>query len=210
MLFNSINFALFFSLVFLLYWLMLKKSVKLQNLLLLASSYFFYACWDWRFLFLLLFFTFVGYICGLRISTSPTQRRKKLWLIISLVTSLSILCFFKYYNFFVHSFQDFLSLFGMHSHIHTLQIILPVGISFYAFHVLSYLLDIYSGKRVVTSNWIDYSLFVGFFPLLIAGPIERTTHLLPQIESPRTFNYVKMTDGMRQILWGVIQENGGS
>lgn len=206
MFFNSINFALFFSLVFLLYWLMLKKSVKLQNLLLLASSYFFYACWDWRFLFLLLFSTFVGYICGLKISTSTTQRGKKRWLILSLLVSISTLCFFKYYNFFVYSFQDLLSLFGMHSHLSTLQIILPVGISFYTFHGLSYVLDIYNGKRILTSSWINYSLFVGFFPLLIAGPIERATHLLPQIESSRTFNYAKITDGLRQILWGLFKK----
>lgn len=206
MLFNSINFAIFFPVVFLIYWLVLKKNKKIQNVFLLVASYFFYGCWDWRFLFLLAISTILCYYGGLKISTSITKKTRKTWMIIAVAANVGFLGFFKYFNFFIEEFQNFLQLFGMSSSVHTLSIILPVGISFYTFHGLSYVLDIYNEKIRPTRNWVDYSLFVSFFPLLVAGPIERATHLLPQIEQPREFRYAKMVDGLKQILWGLFKK----
>jgi alginate O-acetyltransferase complex protein AlgI len=182
MLFNSINFALFLPIVFILYWYLANKGLKYQNLLLLASSYFFYSCWDWRFLFLLAFSTFLDYFIGLKMSVIEKQKNKKIWLWISIVINLGFLGVFKYYDFFVTSFTEVLTDFGVNINPWTLNLILPVGISFYTFHGLSYVIDVYHDKIKAETNLIDYSLFVGFFPLLVAGPIERATHLLPQIK----------------------------
>lgn len=206
MLFNSLSFTIFFPIVFFIYWYILKNNLKGQNIFLLIASYFFYGCWDWRFLFLLAISTFLCYYGGLKIQDATTRSGRKIWMIISVVVNISFLGFFKYFNFFIDSFQDFLQLFGLTPHLHTLQIILPVGISFYTFHGLSYVLDIYNEKIKPTRNWVDYSLFVSFFPLLVAGPIERATHLLPQIEKARTFTYQKAADGLRQILWGLFKK----
>ncbi|NDV69756.1 MBOAT family protein [Dysgonomonas sp. 25] len=206
MLFNSINFAIFFPIVFFIYWLVLKNNKKAQNVFLLVASYFFYGCWDWRFLFLLAISTILCYYGGLRVSTATTKSGRKTWMFIAVIVNICFLGFFKYFNFFIHEFQEFLQLFGLSSSIHTLSIILPVGISFYTFHGLSYVLDIYNDRIKPTRNWVDYSLFVSFFPLLVAGPIERATHLLPQIEQERTFRYAKMVDGLKQILWGLFKK----
>lgn len=206
MLFNSVGFAIFFVFVFFLYWFVFNKSLKWQNIFLAVCSYFFYGCWDWRFMFLLGFSTFLDYFSGLKIFESGTASKKKFWLILSVGLNLGFLGFFKYYNFFIESFAELLSSVGFTPHMATLNIILPVGISFYTFHGLSYVFDIYFGKIKPTRNWIDYSLFVSFFPLLVAGPIERATHLLPQVEKPRTFNYTKAVDGLRQVLWGLFKK----
>jgi len=206
MLFNSLQFLPFFVIVFFLYWFVFNKSLRKQNLLLLASSYFFYGCWDWRFLFLLVFSTFLDYFSGLMIFRAETQGKRKTWLLISVLTNLGFLGFFKYYNFFAHSMADFLYLFGLKTNPFSLSIILPVGISFYTFHGLSYVFDVYNRKIEPTRNWVDYSVFVSFFPLLVAGPIERATHLLPQIEQPRHFDGRKAVDGLRQILWGFFKK----
>lgn len=206
MLFNSLQFLLFFIVVFFLYWFVFNKSLRKQNLLLLVSSYFFYGCWDWRFLFLLIFSTFLDYFSGLMIDRSETQAARRTWLLISVLTNLGFLGFFKYYNFFAHSMADFLQLFGFKANLYSLSIILPVGISFYTFHGLSYVFDIYNRKIKPTTNWVDYSVFVSFFPLLVAGPIERATHLLPQIEKPRYFDTSKAIDGLRQTLWGLFKK----
>lgn len=206
MLFNSINFAIFYPIVFLIYWLTLKNKLKAQNIFLLLTSCFFYACWDWRFLFLLLFSTALCYFGGLKIDGAISKHKRKIWLVISVVINIGFLAFFKYFNFFIESFQEFLLLFGLKPHIHTLQIILPVGISFYTFHGLSYVIDIYYDKIKPTRNWVNYSLFVSFFPLLVAGPIERATHLLPQLEKVRVFDYKKVVDGLKQILWGLFKK----
>lgn len=206
MLFNSTSFALFLSVVFILYWLLNKKKLIYQNNLLLIASYFFYGCWDWRFVFLLAFSTFLDYFSGLKIHHAHTELKRKTWLIFSVVVNLSFLGFFKYYNFFVESFALFIQSFGFTPHISTLNIILPVGISFYTFHGLSYVFDIYNRKISPTTNLVNYSLFVSFFPLLVAGPIERATHLLPQIERHRTFSYARCVDGLRQILWGLFKK----
>lgn len=206
MFFNSIEYALFLPIVFILYWFVFKKSYKIQNILLVASSYFFYACWDWRFMFLLAFSTILDYVSGLQIAKVNSKAAKKIWLILSVGINLGFLGVFKYYNFFVESFAELLTMIGFTPHFSTLNIILPVGISFYTFHGLSYVFDIYNGKIKPCHNWINYSLFVSFFPLLVAGPIERATHLLPQVEKPRIFNYTKSIDGLRQILWGLFKK----
>ncbi|REG99090.1 MBOAT family O-acyltransferase [Flavobacterium aquicola] len=206
MLFNSLNFAIFLPIVFLLYWFVTNKSLKFQNLLLLASSYFFYACWDWRFLFLLIFSTLLDYFTGIKMSESKDQRTKNFWFWLSISINLGFLGVFKYYNFFIQSFADAVSNFGFHVNPWTLNVILPIGISFYTFHGLSYVIDIYKDRIKAEKNIIDYSLFVSFFPLLVAGPIERATHLLPQIQKKRTFDYTKAVDGLRQILWGLFKK----
>ncbi|HLV23529.1 MAG TPA: MBOAT family O-acyltransferase [Moheibacter sp.] len=206
MLFNSFSFAIFFPIVFLVYWALGRKSYKWQNLFLLAASYFFYGCWDWRFVFLLAFSTALDYYSGLKIYDSQNKAARKTWLILSVGLNLGFLGFFKYYNFFIDSFADLLRNFGFEPHYSTLNIILPVGISFYTFHGLSYVFDIYNNRIKPTRNIVDYTLFVSFFPLLVAGPIERATHLLPQIEKARKFNYQNLVDGLRQILWGLFKK----
>ncbi|MEN2401417.1 MBOAT family O-acyltransferase [Flavobacterium sp. MC2016-06] len=206
MLFNSLNFAIFLPIVFILYWFVTNKSLKFQNILLLASSYFFYACWDWRFLFLLIFSTVLDYFSGIKIAESKNQTTKNFWFWLSISVNLGFLGIFKYYNFFIQSFTDTVSNFGLHINPFTLNLILPIGISFYTFHGLSYVIDIYKGRITAEKNIVDYSVFVSFFPLLVAGPIERATHLLPQIQKKRIFDYDKAVDGLRQILWGLFKK----
>ncbi len=206
MLFNSITYILFFPIVFILYWFFFNKSYKKQNVLLLIASYYFYACWDWRFVFLLAFSTVLDYVSGIMITNTELKHKRKFWLILSVCINLGFLGIFKYYNFFVDSFASLLQQIGLQPHFTTLKIILPVGISFYTFHGLSYVFDIYNRKITPAGNWIDYALFVSFFPLLVAGPIERATHLLPQVQNVRTFEYSKAIDGLRQILWGFFKK----
>lgn len=206
MLFNSVNFAFFFTIVFIVYWFMFKSDLKKQNVFLFAASYFFYACWDCRFLFLLAFSTFLDYYSGLKIYRSESKKQRKIWLVISLIVNLGLLGFFKYFNFFVESFADVEKSIGLTPHYSSLNIILPVGISFYTFHGLSYVFDIYYKRIQPTTNWINYTLFVSFFPLLVAGPIERATHLLPQVEKVRVFDYKTAVDGLRQVLWGLFKK----
>lgn len=206
MLFNSIEFALFLPLVFLLYWFATKGNMKLQNILLLVSSYFFYACWDYRFLFLLVFSTLLDYFTGLKMHDAQSDGMKKFWFWLSVSINLGFLAVFKYFNFFAESLASALSLVGFKADFWTLQVILPVGISFYTFHGLSYVIDIYKNRINPERNFVDYSVFVSFFPLLVAGPIERATHLLPQIQRKREFNYHNAVDGLRQILWGLFKK----
>ena len=203
--FNSTDFALFFVAFFFLYWNVTKNNLKAQNLLILISSYVFYAWWDYRFLFLLIFSTLLDYITGLKIHQSSSKVRT-FWLVISVAVNLGFLGLFKYYNFFIESFATVLSSVGFQPNIWTLNVILPVGISFYTFHGLSYVFDIYNKKIEPTKNFIDYAVFVSFFPLLVAGPIERATHLLPQVKAKRVFDYKKSIDGLRQILWGLFKK----
>ena len=195
MLFNSIDFAIFLPIVFLLYWFV-TKNLKSQNILLLVASYFFYACWDWRFLFLLIFSTLLDYFTGLKMADAKTKSSKKFWFWLSISVNLGFLGLFKYYNFFAESFASAIANFGLHTNPWTLKVILPVGISFYTFHGLSYVIDIYKNRIKPERNFIDYSVFVSFFPLLVAGPIERATHLLPQIQRKRQFDYVKAVELM--------------
>jgi alginate O-acetyltransferase complex protein AlgI len=206
MLFNTLNYALFLPIIFILYWFVLNRNYRIQNILLLISSYFFYACWDWRFLFLLIFSTLLDYFTGLKMSNSTSLNKKKYWFWLSVLVNLGFLGFFKYYNFFANSFATLFSHFGIILSPWTLNVILPVGISFYTFHGLSYVIDIYKDRIKAERNFIDYSVFVSFFPLLVAGPIERATHLLPQIQQKRKFEYPRAIDGLKQILWGLFKK----
>jgi alginate O-acetyltransferase complex protein AlgI len=206
MLFNTIDFAIFLPIVYILYWLLSKKQLRFQNLLLLVASYFFYACWDYRFLALLIFSTLLDYYTGIKIHEAQNKAKKKIWLSISVCVNLGFLGVFKYYNFFAESFAAGLSHFGMEPNLRSLNVILPVGISFYTFHGLSYVFDIYNARIKPVRDFIEYSVFVSFFPLLVAGPIERATHLLPQIQKKREFDYAKTVDGLRQILWGLFKK----
>lgn len=206
MLFNSLDFALFLPVVFLLYWFVFRRNHKWQNVLLLVASYFFYACWDYRFLFLLMFSTLLDYFTGIRMAEAKDRQWKRFWFWLSISVNLGFLGVFKYYNFFAESFAEAVSHIGWHVSPWTLNIILPVGISFYTFHGLSYVIDIYKDRIPPEKNFIDYGVFVSFFPLLVAGPIERATHLLPQIQRDRTFNYTQAVNGMRQILWGLFKK----
>ncbi len=206
MIFNSINFAIFLPIVFVLYWILGKKNIKYQNILLLISSFFFYACWDFRFLFLLFFSISLDYYTGIKMYNAQNIYWKKIWLWLSIGINLGFLGLFKYYNFFADSFAEGLALLGFNVQFSSLNIILPVGISFYTFHGLSYVIDIYKNKIKPERNFIEYAVFVSFFPLLVAGPIERATHLLPQIQKKRIFDYTKAVDGLRQILWGLFKK----
>ena len=204
MLFNSTEFLIFLPIVFILYWIVFRKSLAAQNVLILLASYLFYAWWDWRFLFLLLLSTFIDYGFGLLIYKS--EKKKKLFLWLSIINNLGILAFFKYYNFFAQSTKDLFSQIGFEAHPYFLNIVLPVGISFYTFHGMSYVFDIYRGKVIPTKNYIDYSVFVSFFPLLVAGPIERATHLLPQVQRVRSFSTPQFKDGIKLIVWGFFKK----
>ena len=206
MLFNSASFLIFLPVVFVLYWFVCSRNVRSQNLLLLASSYVFYGWWDWRFLFLLIFSTGLDYFTGLKIQDAKDPRWKRIWLWISVSANLGFLGFFKYFNFFVDSAIRLLETLGMQANPWSLKILLPVGISFYTFHGLSYVIDIYYGRITPTRNRTDYSLFVSYFPLLVAGPIERATHLLPQLEKRRTFDDKLAIDGLRLALWGFFKK----
>lgn len=206
MLFNSIQYLLFLPVVFAVYWMVNKKSLQLQNSLLLLASYYFYACWDWRFLFLLMFSTGLDYYTGLKMYDAPNARMKKFWFWLSIIVNVGFLGVFKYYNFFAESLKDSLSAVGIHADFWTLQVILPVGISFYTFHGLSYVIDIYKNRIEPERNIVDYSLFVSYFPLLVAGPIERATHLLPQIKRQRNFNYSQAIQGVKQIIFGLFKK----
>ena len=206
MLFNSLDFAIFLPIVFLLYWFVVQKNLKLQNALIVVASYVFYGWWDWRFLSLIIFSTVVDYLIGQKLRTEEKQSKRKVLLWTSIIVNLGFLGFFKYYNFFLENFVDVFSLFGMQINANSLNIILPIGISFYTFQTLSYTIDVYKKKLEPTKDFMAFSAFVCFFPQLVAGPIERATNLLPQFYKKRTFEYHKAVDGMRQILWGLFKK----
>lgn len=206
MLFNSIDFAFFLPIVFVLYWFVFNKNLKLQNLLIVVSSYVFYGWWDWRFLSLILFSTLVDYSVGLGLLKEKNQRRRKLLLFSSVIVNLGFLGFFKYYNFFLENFTAAFSFFGSDIRADSLNIILPVGISFYTFQTLSYTIDVYKRRLEPSKDFVAFSAFVSFFPQLVAGPIERAVHLLPQFYVKRSFDKTKAVDGLRQILWGLFKK----
>jgi len=206
MLFNSLDFAVFLPIVFLLYWAVVDKDIKKQNILLVIASYTFYGWWDWRFLSLIFFSTLVDYTIGVQLKKEERHsvRRRLLW--ISILVNLGFLGFFKYYNFFLDNFIEAFSFFGTTINARSLAIILPVGISFYTFQTLSYTIDVYKKKLEPTRDFIAFAAFVSFFPQLVAGPIERATHLLPQFFIKRKFDYANAVDGLRQILWGLFKK----
>jgi alginate O-acetyltransferase complex protein AlgI len=206
MFFNSLAFAIFLPIVFLLYWFVFNKTKSAQNALLIVASYYFYSCWDWRFLFLLVFSTFLDYYTGIRIEKSNNDKGRKFWFWLSIGVNLGFLGIFKYYNFFSASFAQMLTSVGFKASPILLDVILPVGISFYTFHGLSYVIDIYYKRIKAEYNFVDYSLFVSYFPLLVAGPIERATHLLPQVKIKREFNLAQAKEGVCQIIWGLVKK----
>ncbi len=204
--FNSIDFAIFLPIVFILYWFITTKNLKIQNLLIVAASYVFYGWWDWRFLSLILFSTIVDYTVGLELLKKRDQAKRRILLCTSILVNLGLLGFFKYYNFFLDNFVTAFSFWGTEIRANSLNIILPVGISFYTFQTLSYTIDVYKRKLDPTKNFIAFSAFVSFFPQLVAGPIERATNLLPQFYAKRIFDYNKVIDGLKQILWGLFKK----
>ena len=206
MFFNSLSFAVFLPIVFVLYWFVFNKSKASQNAVLIVASYYFYSCWDWRFLFLLVFSTFLDYYTGLRIEKGKTDLGRKFWFWLSIGVNLGFLGVFKYYNFFASSLSEALNGIGLSTSPLLLNVVLPVGISFYTFHGLSYVIDIYLKRIKAETNFVDYSLFVSYFPLLVAGPIERATHLLPQVKVKRHFDFEKAKEGVYQFLWGLVKK----
>ena len=215
MLFNSIEFLFFLPIVFLLYWFVF-RSYRWQNLLIVLASYVFYGWWDWRFLLLIALTSFCSFLSGVGLERYEGNRsRQKLVSAANIILNLSILGVFKYYNFFVESFSFLFSTMGLQLDWVTLNIVLPVGISFYTFQALSYTIDVYQHKLRATHDVVAFFAYISFFPQLVAGPIERATHLLPQFQSKRSFEYDKAVDGCRQMLWGffkkmVIADNCGS
>lgn len=206
MFFNSLAFAIFLPIVFFLHWFVFNKTKTSQNTLLIIASYYFYSCWDWRFLFLLVFSTFLDYYTGIRIEKSVGEKGRKFWFWFSIVINLGFLGIFKYYNFFSVSFAEMLTSVGFKASPILLDVILPVGISFYTFHGLSYVIDIYFKRIKAEYNFVDYSLFVSYFPLLVAGPIERATHLLPEVKVKREFDFEKAKEGVYQVIWGLVKK----
>lgn len=206
MLFNSIDFAVFFPIVFICYWFVTSRNLKLQNGLLIVSSFVFYGWWDWRFLFLLLFSSLVDFFVGIALGNEVRAKNRKYLLCISIFLNLGLLGFFKYCNFFIANFNAAISFFGRPLDLKTLNIILPVGISFYTFQSLSYGISVYRKKLEPTKDIVSFLAFVSFFPQLVAGPIERASNFLPQFYKKRTFDYTKAVDGMRLILWGFFKK----
>lgn len=206
MLFNSIDFIIFLPIVFTLYWFITNKNLKLQNFLIVIASYTFYGWWDWRFLSLIILSTLIDYSIGVLLLKEERVLKRKILLWTSIAVNLSFLGFFKYYNFFLDNFISAFSFFGMEINANSLNIILPVGISFYTFQTLSYTIDVYKRKLEPTKDIVAFAAFVSFFPQLVAGPIERAKNLLPQFYKKREFDYSKAVDGGRQILWGLFKK----
>ncbi len=216
MLFNSIEFAFFLPIVFLLYWYLFstnsldervgKNKLRTQNFLIVLVSYVFYGYWDFRFLFLIFISSLVDHSLGLKLDKIEKTKQRKLLLGLSVFTNLGILAYFKYCNFFIDNFSQMIESLGFQVNTWSLQIILPVGISFYTFQTLSYTIDVYRKKLKPTNDIIAFFAFVSFFPQLVAGPIERASHLLPQFYTARKFNYRLAADGARQALWGLFKK----
>nr|WP_289039741.1 MBOAT family O-acyltransferase [uncultured Zobellia sp.] len=208
MLFNSLDFLIFLPVVFVLYWFVFKKSLKIQNLLVIVASYVFYGWWDWRFLILIFLSTVLDFFVGQQIFKYQDNKQKaKYWLWVSVAFNLGLLGFFKYFNFFVDSFIESVNALGYSiKSVWTLRIILPVGISFYTFQTMSYSFDIYYKKLKPTTNFVSFAAFVAFFPQLVAGPIERASNLLNQINTRRVFSYEQATSGLKLILWGFFKK----
>jgi D-alanyl-lipoteichoic acid acyltransferase DltB (MBOAT superfamily) len=205
MLFNSLDFAIFFPIVFILYWL-LSKHLTIRNALILVSSYVFYGWWDWRFLFLIIISSFVDFFIGKQLYKTENQRKRKQLLLVSLFVNLGFLVYFKYTNFFIDTFADSFRLLGKELEISTLNIILPVGISFYTFQTLSYTIDIYRKQLKPSKDWLSFFAFVAFFPQLVAGPIERASHLLPQFYKTYKFNYNQVKSGLLLMAFGLFKK----
>ena len=206
MLFNSIEFLLFLPIVFLLYWFVFTTR-RLQNLLVVIASYVFYGWWDWRFLILIAITSMCSFMSGISLSYFDKNGTIRSFVNVSnIILNLGFLSVFKYFNFFVDNFVALFDEFGYHIDYVTVEIILPVGISFYTFQALSYSIDVYRRKIVPTYDVIEFFAFISFFPQLVAGPIERAVNLLPQFQKERTFDYANAVDGLRQMIWGFFKK----
>ena len=206
MLFNSIAFVVFLPIVFSVYWYLDRFSLKTQNVFVIIASYVFYGWWDYRFLGLIIISTIVDFVVGIALGKTRDPRPRKHLLILSLSVNLGMLGLFKYYGFFVDSLKTALTSIGFDWGLSSLDFVLPVGISFYTFQTLSYSIDVYRKKTSPTSNFVAFAAYVGFFPQLVAGPIERAKRLLPQFLSRRKFDPSIAADGVRQMLWGLAKK----
>lgn len=206
MLFNSFIFLCFFVVFFFLFWGVFQKKLIYQNTLLVVASFVFYGWWDFRFLFLLVASALIDFFVGIKLQLIDDQRSRKILLFISIISNLGILGFFKYFNFFAQSLSDLLSTIGFSASSPMLNIVLPVGISFYTFQSMSYSIDIYRKRLLPTKSVIDYLAFISFFPQLVAGPIERGINLLPQMQKPKIFNREKAIEGFQQATWGFFKK----
>lgn len=203
MVFNSLHFVAFFLVVYALYRALPHRA---QNVMLLAASYYFYAAWDWRFLSLLIGSTVIDYTCARAIARTEAPRARRAWLLLSLAYNLGMLGFFKYFNFFAQSLQDLASVAGWDLSVATLRVILPIGISFYTFMTISYVVDVYRRDYEPTDNLLDFALFVAYFPHLVAGPILRAAKLIPQLQAPRVMRWPQIREGLWLIAWGFFQK----
>lgn len=206
MLFNSFTFFVFFIIVIFVYWFPLKHKIKAQNIFILVSSYIFYGWWDWRFLGLIAVSTLVDFFIGKLLSKQLDHLKRKVFLAVSVIFNLGLLCYFKYYNFFIENWVEAWQSIGVQTNASSLNIILPVGISFYTFQTMSYTIDVYRKKINHSTSLINFAAFVAFFPQLVAGPIERASHLLPQFNAKRTFNYEYAKSGVYLIVWGLFKK----
>jgi len=206
MLFNSIEFAIFFPLIFIIYWLVFNKNIKYRNIFIICASYFFYGMWDWRFLSLIIISSLADYLIGFKIHASEDDKSRKAFLLLSIIINIGILGFFKYFNFFTDSLLSLFELLGWTYSYERLSIILPVGISFYTFQTLSYTLDIYRKRLIPTKDITSFFAFVSFFPQLVAGPIERAKDLLPQFHKIRKANYDSIRWGLILITIGLFKK----
>jgi alginate O-acetyltransferase complex protein AlgI len=204
MLFTTLTFAIFLVVFLILYWTF--DTVRVQNILIVIGGYFFYGWWDWRFCSLMLITTFLDYSVALGMGKTNKPQWRRLFLGASLIGNIGLLAFFKYFNFFAENFTVLANSVGWHVEPITLHIILPIGLSFYTFQELSYTFDVYRGKIKPTSNLVEFMAFVAFFPQLVAGPIERAHHMLPQYEHKRVFSYPMAVSGARQMLWGFFKK----
>ena len=206
MVFNSLAFAIFFIVIFFLYWFVFNRNLKIQNFFILFMSYLFYAWWDWRFLSLLAGSSIINYFLGIYIHKTGNEKRRRFLLFLGLLQGLGFLLFFKYFNFFITSLTDTFLIFNISLNIHTLYLILPLGISFYTFRTIGYLLDVESGKIKPTTDGVVFFTYVSFFPTLLSGPIDKARTFIPQLERKRNFDYYQAVDGLRQILWGLFKK----
>jgi len=206
MIFNSLPFFIFFTIFFFLYWFVFNKNLKLQNYLLLIGSYIFYSWWDWRLLPLLIGYTSINYLLGYYIDKATRHQTKRFLVFLGTFTGIGLLFYFKYANFFITSLASAFAKFNINLNIHTMNIILPLGISFYTFRTLSYIIDIKNKKIKPTSDWVVFFSFVAFFPCLLSGPIDKAKTFIPQLERNRVFKYDEVADALRQILWGLFKK----
>ena len=206
MIFNSFSFLIFFSFFFIAYWFLCNRNLKLQNGLLLAGSYVFYAWADWRFLFFLIVVSALNYFLGIAIEKQTSEKTRKLLVYIALIQGIGCLVFFKYYNFFIGSINNVFHLLNMNLNLKTLSIIVPLGISFFTFRTISYILDVDKGKIEASKDWVVFFNYVSFFPSILSGPIDKSKTFVPQLENKRVYDFNQSADGFRQILWGLFKK----